>query len=287
MGKAEFNPLSNKKILVKYKMNFKNGITEKRHPLYGGMLDTATTTLYLKKNPSTGAYVDPFTEDERAFVAATMGIEEVRLSPHALTNNYWDTYRVVLSKTGTILDMKNIEDFVKYKVLLSNTGIISPDFESVKKRETYKYYLVDEANEIKTKSTVINSRKEAYMSYGKIDSDKDKLSYMIWQMTKQFQAKNTSIDVLQAKIMDGDMLESRAEKFNKIFKDKLFEYKIVIYKGLLNSVITRKNEEYYMEGKIIVDNGSTGNLENTAIFLANPANQEIKFLIEDRISNAQ
>ena len=287
MGKAQFNPLSKKKILVKYKMNFKNGITEKRHPLYGGMLDTATTTLYLRKNGSTGAYIDPFTPEERTFVAETMGIEEIRLSPHALTNSYWDTYKVTLSKAGCVLDMSNVEDFVKYKVLLSNTGIISPDFESVKKRETYKYYLVDEANEIKTKSGVVNARKNAYISYGKIDSDEDKLSYMIWQMTKQFQSKGTKIDILQAKIMEGDMLEARADKFNKIFTDKLFEYKVVIYKGLINSVITRKNEEYYMEGKLIVDNGSTGNLENTAIFLANPANQEIKFLIEDRISNTQ
>jgi len=289
MGKEKevkvFNPLSSKKVLVKYIMNYKNGVTQKDHPIYGGKLDVATDVFYVKKNVSTDAYMDPFTEDERKFVASQLGIEENRLSPHALKNSFWDEYTVSLNKLGETLNLSNVEDFIKLKVLLTNDGLISPNFSLIKNKPSYRYYIVDEEEEITLKSESLNSKKDAYINYGKIESDKVKLSYIIWRLTERTVASNTKIDTIQAQL-EG-LLDTKTALFNKHFTDKLFEYKVLIYKGMINGVISRKSEEYYMEGSPIMTGGTTSNLENTAAFLADPINQEIKFLIEDRIKNTK
>lgn len=280
------NFLTNKKIYVRHIPDHKGGIKPKDHPLSGGMLDIATVTLYAKRSRN-GSYVDPFTPDEREFVAQQLGLSPERLSIHNRDDNYWDTFSVSLSKSGMTLDMSNLLDFIKYKVLLTNDGIICDNPAHVRNKPSYRFLLVDEATEISSKSKTLSSRKLAYKSYGKFEEDKIRLGYIVWQMTSNMPNRTSKLEELQARIETNDLLEEKADNFNKLVSDKYFEYKVLIYKALINGVITRKNGEYFMEGVLVVKNGSNGNLQNTAQYLADPINQESKFLIEDRINNAK
>lgn len=277
-----FNPLSNKQIVVKYIMKHKAGITDKNHLIYGSKLEIATDKFAPMMNPRTGVIFDPFTTEEREFVAQELGIEPKRLSPNYIgDDNFWNDYYVILGKSGDVLDLRQVSDFIKYKVLLTNKGKIAPSFEDRNKKPSYSYYLIDKALDVDTNTHLLEEKEKAYVALSNISSDKYKLAYVVWQLTKKSMALRTDIKTLKAQL--NNKLESSIPQFNKILSDKLFDAKVLIHSALMHGVISRKNNEFFLEGKKLADDNQSSNLENSALYLSDPVNQETKFLIEERI----
>lgn len=285
LGSVESNPLSNKQIVVKYIPKHKAGITNKNHLIYAGKLDIATDKFSPMMNPRTGVIFDPFTTEEREFVARELGIESKRLSPHYIgDDNYWNDYYVTLGKSGDVLDLRQVTDFIKYKVLLTNKGKIAPSFEDRYKKPSYAYYLIDKTLDVDNNTHILEEKEKAYVSLSAISKDRLKLAYVINQLTKKSVAARTDIKTLKAQL--NNKLESNIGSFNKIMDDKLFDTKVLIHTALMLGVLSKKNNEYFLEGKKLCDDTQSSTLENSAMYLADPVNQETKFLIEERIKTA-
>ena len=60
-----------------------------------------------------------------------MGLEINALSIYKKEDNYWENYRIRLTKQDTTLDLSYPEDFIKYKVLLANTNNIAKNVETL------------------------------------------------------------------------------------------------------------------------------------------------------------
>jgi hypothetical protein len=92
--KTIINPLQNKRIIVRH-LPKEGKITDKRHMLFGGMAENASKTFTVPVIASTGALKNVLTNSEKEFFENLLGIN---LSVHNKKDNYWDNYKVRLTK---------------------------------------------------------------------------------------------------------------------------------------------------------------------------------------------
>ena len=279
--------LENKRVLVKFKANEKYKKLPKNHILWAGKLDNTTDKFQVKAKPN-GSLYDVFTKNEAAFVANEMGLDpRVFGANYRGDDGFWDDYKVNLSKEGLILDLSNLEDFIKYKVLLTNDGLIAPNLKSLKDRPkaSYKYYIVDEGAEKDASAQSMTNKMRAYKELGKISGNIDKLRYITKSLTDKYPGTKVKSKDLEA-ILDG-VFDKKIDKFFKVIEDEYFPYKVLIENAYMYGVVTRDRDLYFHEGKAIANEGVKSTLHNAAIYLADPINQQIKFLIEERIKTAK
>ena len=119
------NPLREETVTVKF-LPKDGSITDKQHMLYGGMAENATRTFTVPIIASTGTLKNVLTNAEKAYFEDALG---VNLSVHNKKDNYWENFKVRLTKSDNILDLSNVDDYLKYKVLLANTQFICPSLE--------------------------------------------------------------------------------------------------------------------------------------------------------------
>ena len=124
------NPLREETVTVKF-LPKDGSITDKQHMLYGGMAENATRTFTVPIIASTGTLKNVLTNAEKAYFEDALG---VNLSVHNKKDNYWENFKVRLTKSDNILDLSNVDDYLKYKVLLANTQFICPSLEEYERR---------------------------------------------------------------------------------------------------------------------------------------------------------
>jgi hypothetical protein len=123
--KTIINPLQNKRVIVRH-LHKDSKITDKRHLLYGGMAENAVKTFTVPVIASTGVLKNVLTNSEKEFFENLLG---VNMSVHNKKDNYWDNFKVRLTKSDNYLDLSVPEDYIKYKVLLANTNLICPSMK--------------------------------------------------------------------------------------------------------------------------------------------------------------
>lgn len=120
-----FNPLREETVIVRFIP--KDGTEQnKQHILYGGMAENAIRVFTVPIIGSTGSLKNVLTNEEKVFFENALGIN---LSVHNKKDNYWENFKVRLTKNDNFLDLSNVEDYLKYKVLLANTQFICPSLE--------------------------------------------------------------------------------------------------------------------------------------------------------------
>ena len=290
-GEKIKNPLSNKKVMVKFIDNKKHAEKPKQHMLWKGKLDGTVDKMVVAMMPN-GTLRDPFTPNERAFVADATGLNPIIFDPYYKgQDSYWTDYVVIVDKEGLVLDMSNLHDFIKERVLRTNTGLVAPSLEATKNnaKASYKYYLVDEGQDIDAGSQDLEDKTKVYTSLAKISKDKAKMSYLIRQITLKTPGRNIELKTLSAQL--NAIIEGNISKIAALIDDKYFEYKVLIENGVLYGAIQYNNGEYAIndpkEGIMpMALKGGKADLSAAAEFIAEPMNQKLKFLIEERIKNA-
>lgn len=280
--------LTDKKILIKFvvKAQFKD--KPKGHLLWGGKLDNTKDVLCVAANPSNGSLKDPFTAEERLFVSKATGIDSKYFDPfYRGSDGFWNDYEVLLTKDGSILDMSDLNDFIKYKVLLTNDKLIAPTYDSFSKnpKASYKYYMVDEKAEVKTKARSLNSKVTAYKALDKIRKDRAKMHYLVLELTKLTPGRATSIETLEAQLEIA--METKLDKFVDLVQDKLFDTKVFLEKAVMEGVLVKRGGEFYHDNKPLAAEGMKANITNAATYISDPQHQDIFLVIEDRLNNAR
>ena len=275
--------LTNEKIIIKYAIKPNKNVTDPKHEIFGGMANGAkrTFTVQMLRN---GQLSNVLNDSEKAFLEYYMGLEPNALSIYRKTDNYWRGYRVELTKSDTYLDLSIPEDYIKYKVLLTNVDLICPSLKDFKefRKETYQFYMVNEGEEMKQTNSNMTAKMEAMFELGKIQENKQLLKVIVEIMNGRSISKSTKLDMIQSEAFKASDLNPKL--FLSIVKDPMLKTKVLLAECLEYGVVVSRSGLYYTaSGEPLCEAGEDSVLAVAAKYLNSPKRQEIKLTLEAKL----
>lgn len=277
--------LRNERVVVRFVPKEGGMITNPKHILYGGMAEGAVRYFTVPVLQSTGAFKNVLTDAEKEYLEQVMGLEYNALSIYKKENNYWENFRVRLTKQDTYLNLSDPNDYIKYKVLLANTNFIADSLETLqdRPRATYQYVLIKEGESEKRESDNISTIMKCYKEYGKIENDADTLKCIVELLDKRPLAKGTKIEFLQGKA--NTLIQSNPGLFYSTVTDPTLPVKVLIRRAVEEGIISRRGDQYYLksDNSPLCGNNEEPTLNTAAKYLSLPKNQELKLSIEAKL----
>ena len=287
--KPLINCLKNEQVIVRYLPKQSRMVSNPKHVLFGGMAENATRTFVVPML-SSGRYVNVLTDDEKDFLEDIMGLPKNAMSIYKKVDNFWDDTneagisKVTLRKQDNYLNLANVEDYIKYKILIANKDYIAPSLEALEThpKATYQFVILTEESETKSARKGMTTLMQCYTAYGKIEDDVDALRIIIETLTGITVHKNTKKEFLQTKI--NELIQSNRKMFLKIATDPLLQTKVLIRKWIENGLIAHRGNQYYIrEGNIPMCEDGEPTLNVAAQWINLPKNQEIKLSLEAKL----
>lgn len=276
--------LRNERIIVRHVPKDNGMITNPNHVLAGGMAENAVR-IFTVPRLSSGLYVNPLTDNEKAYLEEIMGLEYNALSIYKKKDNYWDNYQVRLTKADNYLDLSSPDDYIKYKILLANKNFIADSIQTLqdKPKATYQYVIISEGEESRTAKTNMSTTMKCYKEFGKIENEVDVLRTIIETIDGRPTAPTEKLEFLHSKI--NTLIQADSKLFLKVITDPLLSTKVLIKKGVENGVISKRANFYYIkaDNSPLCGNNEEPTLSVAAKFLNLPKNQELKLSIEAKL----
>lgn len=250
------------------------------HVISGGMLDGSSKkfTAPLKRN---GAIANVLTKVEKAYLESIM--PGVDLSVYG---NFWRDYYVTLYKKGNNLNLSDPYDYISYKILLSLKDKIAPRWSERLKKPTYQFVLTEEGAEDKEVKKTLDVKKEAFKLYGKFEDNRDQMLGILKLITNKPISNDSKLDWIQGKVEA--YLDENPSKFVSLVKDSALHTKIMFTKAIEYGVIIKEGNTYKtVDGLDLCENGSVASYNNAIAYLDNDKNQEVRAMVEARITNAE
>ena len=278
--------LRNEIVQVRHIKRESGLVSNPKHVFYGGMGENSVRIFTVPILESNGQYINVLTNSEKAFLEEYMGLPYNALSVYKKTDNYWEDCLVRLTKGDNALDLKDPNDYIKYKILLANKDFIAPSLSALQDypKETYQFVIVSQKEETKVSKLELNSTMESYKEFGRYEDNVDVLRFVAETLGGRILSANTKIDFLQTQI--DKFIKSDAKAFLQAIKDPYLETKILIRKSLEEGTISKKGDFYYLkaDNSPLCENGENPTLSVAARFLNQPKRQEIKFLLEAKLN---
>lgn len=264
---SEFT-LPNKKVFIKPIIKKGKWLSESHSGSF--MYDNTRMTITVPIDGRTGELKDPLTKEEREYFeskkSSGLDFQEGELSPYKKAdprNNkygYWHTFEYKLLKSMTMVDDKTILDmldlskpidYIKYKVLLANSGnggIVAPSWEERFDQGTYRIAVVDAMYEEETKANKLDKQTEAHKFVAKIVKSHDKMFeflsvYWLENRNAIKPSVDSTIDWLKAEIMK--VLEKDVDTFLSIVNSN-YEEKLLIHNGMVCGAIKRYGQAFQL-----------------------------------------
>jgi len=249
------------------------------HIISGGMLSGSVKKFYAPLL-SNGSIANVLTKQEKEFLESATGLN---LSVYG---DFWLNHFVALYKDDNKFDLSNPIDYISYKIMLFLTADIAPSWKERNNKQTYQFVITSEDEEITEKKVGFDSKKEAFKLYGKIEDDKDKLVGLLSLLTNRPIAESSTLKWLQTQVEE--FIDSKPQLFVNLIKDETLETKLLIQAGLESKVILKKSNKYSTEdGLDICENGQIPSFDNAVKYLENPKHQDVRSLIEAKISKSK
>ena len=283
------NCLRNEKVIVRYLPKQSRMVTNPKHVLFGGMAENATRTFVVPML-SSGRYVNVLTDSEKDFLEELMGLPTNALSIYKKVDNFWDDAneagisKVTLRKQDNYLNLANVEDYIRYKILLANKEYIAPSLEALETnpKATYQFVILTEDSETQSAKKGMTILMQCYTAYGKIEDDVDALRVIIETLTGVTIHKNTKKEFLQTKA--NELIQGNSKMFLKIATDPMLQTKVLIRRCIEEGLIAHRGNQYYIkEGNIPMCEDGEPTLNVAAQWINLPKNQEIKLSLEAKL----
>ena len=287
--KPLINCLRNEQVIVRYLPKQSRMVSNPKHVLFGGMAENATRTFVVPML-SSGRYVNVLTDDEKDFLEDIMGLPKNAMSIYKKVDNFWDDTneagisKVTLRKQDNYLNLANVEDYIRYKILIANKDYIAPSLEALEThpKATYQFVILTEESETKSARKGMTILMQCYTAYGKIEDDVDALRIIIETLTGITVHKNTKKEFLQTKI--NELIQCNSKIFLKIATDPLLQTKVLIRKCIESGLIAHRGNQYYIrEGNVPMCEDGEPTLNVAAQWINLPKNQEIKLSLEAKL----
>jgi len=274
--------LRNEKIIIKRIFKENDGITDKKHPYYGGMAENSINTFTVPILTN-GSYKNVLTNSEKAFLEEYMSMEPNALSVHNRENNYWENYFVKLSKQDTIFNLADPEDYIRYKVLLANNDYICPSLKKLREqpKQTYCYVVTSDSETYSNSKELVSNKIMCYKEFGKIEDNYDIMRTIIETIDGRPVSANSSIDFLRSKITD--LIETTPREVLRTMTDPILPFRVLLNKAYQCKVVTKRGDYYYYNDEPLCNDGENPTASYAARYLSLPKNQELKLAIEAKI----
>lgn len=280
------NCLRNERITVKHVPKETGFIKDPKHIAYGGLIEGAAR-WFTVPTLSSGNYVNVLTNAEKTFLEDILGLEDNALSIYKKKDNFWDDFTVRLTKEDSYLNLSDPDDYIKYKVLLANKDYIAPSIEYMEEhpKATYQFVLIGEGDSAKSVKKKTNTNMQAYMLFGKIQDEANKLRVIIETIESKPTAKNTKIDFLQEKI--GRLIQADAKLFLKVASDPMLDTKVLIKQCIEAGIISNRGGLLYMRenGMPLCGDNQDPTISVAAQYLNLPKNQELLFSLQAKVKD--
>lgn len=284
------NCLRNERVIVRHVPKEGGMISNPKHILYGGMAENATRTLVVPKL-SSGLYAQVLTSTEEKYLEHIMGLEPNALSIYRKFDNFWDDSNDVgissvrLTKQDTYLDLSSPEDYIKYKILLTNKDLIAPSLQSLQDypKATYQFVIIIDGEEISSARDNMSATMQCYIEYGKVESDIDTLRVIIESIDSRPTSSNSKLEFLQTQI--NSLIQSNSKLFLKIIKDPFLNTKVLIKKSIEAGLIANRGNFLYLreDNSPLCENNEEPTINVAARYLNSPKHQNIKFVLEAKL----
>lgn len=287
--KPLINCLRNEQVIVRYLPKQSRMVTNPKHVLFGGMAENATRTFVVPML-SSGRYVNVLTDSEKDFLEELMGLPTNALSIYKKVDNFWDDAneagisKVTLRKQDNYLNLANVEDYIRYKILLANKEYIAPSLEALETnpKATYQFVILTEDSETQSAKKGMTILMQCYTAYGKIEDDVDALRVIIETLTGVTVHKNTKKEFLQTKA--NELIQGNSKMFLKIATDPMLQTKVLIRRCIEEGLIAHRGNQYYIkEGNIPMCEDGEPTLNVAAQWINLPKNQEVKLSLEAKL----
>lgn len=287
------NCLRNEKIIIRHVPKQTGIVTDKSHILYGGMARESKRRFVAPKKEN--GYVRILTEQEQDCLEKALGLEKGAMNPYKKPkeDNFWNELnksginQVYLNRDDNYLDLSNAEDYIKYKILLANNATICPSVSELEKhpKATYQFVIIEEGIEANTTALKINTKKDAWVHFGKIQEDIDRMRVVLSAFERRPSSPTTKITFLQDKL--SDFVDNMPKQFLDIVKDKYFDTKVTLLKALDRGIVIKRGTYYYDKetNTPLCENGEDPTIVNVCKYLNAAKNDDIKFKIEAKIAD--
>lgn len=275
--------LRNEKIVVKFVPREGGLVTDPNHVLYGG-LGVNSKRKFVTPQYESGTYYNVLTNEEKTFLEYAMGMSDNALSIYRKENNYWANNGVTLGKEKTTLNLANPEEYIKYKILLANKDFICTSEEELKNRRkaTYQFVLVRETEELENSLDSLNTSAKAYMLYGTLKDDLEKLALIIENITGKI-VSSKSLKSVQSNV--DDCIKKYPKKFIEEAENPYLDTKLLIKKSIEIGTIRKRGSYYYLTetNAPLCTDSQEPTLNSACAFINLPKNQEIKLTLEAKL----
>ena len=283
------NCLKNEQIIIRYLPRQSRMVTNPKHVLFGGMAENATRTFVVPML-SSGRYVNVLTDSEKDFLEELMGLPPNALSIYKKVDNFWDDAneagisKVTLRKQDNYLNLANVEDYIRYKILLANKDYIAPSLEALETnpKATYQFVILTEDSETQSAKKGMTTLMQCYTAYGKIEDEVDTLRVIIETLTGVRVHKNTKKEFLQTKV--NELIQGNSKMFLKVATDPMLSTKVLIRRCVEEGLLAHRGNQYYIkDGNIPMCEDGEPTLNVAAQWINLPKNQEIKLSLEAKL----
>ena len=283
------NCLKNEQIIIRYLPRQSRMVTNPKHVLFGGMAENATRTFVVPML-SSGRYVNVLTDSEKDFLEELMGLPPNALSIYKKVDNFWDDAneagisKVTLRKQDNYLNLADVEDYIRYKILLANKDYIAPSLEALETnpKATYQFVILTEDSETQSAKKGMTTLMQCYTAYGKIEDEVDTLRVIIETLTGVRVHKNTKKEFLQTKV--NELIQGNSKMFLKVATDPMLSTKVLIRRCVEEGLIAHRGNQYYIkDGNIPMCEDGEPTLNVAAQWINLPKNQEIKLSLEAKL----
>lgn len=226
---------------------------------------------------NTGQLKHFLNKEEQKFFEKEMQLEEGALSFYDKNNEFWSRFVVKLDKNGITLDLNNVLDNLKWRMLLANNRKIAPSAETRFELPTYEFMIVDRDYEVEERVKKSSKIKEAYRAFGKLEVSETKMKDFLRVYGKR-PSPNATREFLISEI--DRIIEADTEGFLSITEDQNYELKLFIEDALdAKALIKSGKTGYALPGGDII-----GTSQAAAItWLKDPRNSEEKLTIQAKV----
>lgn len=288
--KVKVNPLHKEKLYIRFVPQKMSGVADndKRHPIWGALADGATITLCAPML-RTGKYKNVLTNDEKEAIEQAMLLDDNALSIYKTTDNFWDNFKVSLTKEGLHLDLSDPEDYLRYAVIRANDDIVAPSIEERQDRpkQTYRFEIVREKEETNLENAKMDATMASYEKFSKIKEDYDKLRILVELLDGRPYDTNNDINFFRSRV--NLLIQADPKRFLNEITDALFPAKVLIRRGTELGKLTKRGDYYYLkaDNTPLCESGENPTLSVAARYINLPAHQDVKFILESEVNKAR
>lgn len=251
----------------------------------GNFMFTGTGAKYVVPSDTHGNLNLVANETELRTLEKAMAVPEGYLSPNKPDKeNYWKDFKtnLKLSKDGLRLNLENPNDYKLFIIARSNTDFIAPNWDSRLNKATYRFAMIDEAEETKAKASEADTTADVWIQYGQISTSDVKMKNALKLLnigTNIKVPKSVTSEFLKSELKK--FAEKEPKKFLSILKDEDFTLKADILSAVDSKAISKDGLKYYITGNPDLKMTFDGLVE----YLKNPENQDILIELKERINS--